>query len=357
MITAAHLARKGSIKYLHKAKNAKNDEFYTVLSDIEKELRHYKNHFKEATVFCNCDDPYESNFFKYFAMNFNFLGLKKLIATCYIGSPSLPSIQLSLFDHESVENKTTRTPHKIEDSEVTDENQDGAVDLADVKYLLKNKKNALSRLKGNGDFRSPECKELLKQADIIVTNPPFSLFREYVGQLLKYDKKFLIIGNWNAISYKEIFKPIKENKIWIGINSNRNFSGFIVPNHYPLNGTEARVDENGNRIVSSNNTCWFTNLDIDKRHEELILYKTYNKTEYPKFDNYDAINVNMIKDIPLNYDGVIGVPVTFINKHNPDQFEIIGEMMTTKVDEFNFGYPYINGQKVYARLLIKKKIM
>jgi len=182
----------------------------------------------------------------------------------------------------------------------------------------------INPLKGDGDFRSQECIELLKQSDIIITNPPFSLFREYVMQLLEYNKKFLIIGTWNAIAYKEIFKQIKENKMWIGINSNRNFSGFIVPKHYPLHGTEARIDENGNRIVSSNNNCWFTNLDIDKRHEELILYKKYNKKEYPKYDNYNAINVDKTKDIPVNYKGAMGVPITFMNKYNPDQFKIIG---------------------------------
>ncbi len=309
------MARKGSIKYLQKAKSEKNDEFYTTLSDIERELKHYKKHFKDKVIFLNCDDPEESNFWKYFYLNFKHLGLKKLIATHF-------ESEKSSYKLEKTNGDTKKTP-----------------------------------LKQNGDFRSPECIELLKQADIVVTNPPFSLFREYVAQLIEYNKKFLIIGNWNAISYKEIFKLIMENKIWIGINSNRNFSGFIVPKHYSLHGTEARIDENGNRIVSSNNTCWFTNLDIAKRHEELILYKTYNgnEDEYPKYDNYDAINVNATKDIPCDYNAVIGVPITFINKYNPDQFEVIGQMATTKVDEFNHGYPYVNSKKVYARILIKNK--
>jgi len=327
------MARKGSIKYLHKAKSEKNDEFYTILSDIEKELRHYKEQFKNKIVFCNCDDPRVSNFFHYFSYNFEQLGLKKLITTCYKNQ------NMELF-----------SKHKSEKAiylEYTgDKNQNNIPEPKEI---------GIKHLKGDGDFRSKECIELLKQSDIVVTNPPFSLFREYVEQLIKYNKKFLIIGNWNAISYQEIFKLIMENKIWIGINSNRNFSGFIVPKHYPLHGTEARIDENGNRIVSSNNTCWFTNLDIDKRHEELILYKTYNKAEYPKYDNYNAINVNVTKDIPCDYKGEMGVPITFIDKYNPNQFEIVGQMATTKVNKFNHGYPYVNRKKIYARILIKNK--
>jgi len=350
------MARISTNKDLQNAKKQKNDEFYTMFADIERELRHYKGHFKDKVVYCNCDDPYESNFFKYFALSFDALGLKKLIATCYIGSP-IANTQLSLFDDESVENKTTRVPHKIEITEIPDLNQDGAVDLTDVELLLASDRNHLTRLKGDGDFRSKECIELLKQADIVVTNPPFSLFREYVAQLVEYDKKYLIVGTWNAISYKEIFKLIKENKLWIGINSNRNFSGFIVPKYYDLYGTEARVDEKGNRVVSSNNTCWFTNLDITKRHEELILYKQYNSEEYPKYDNYKAINVDATKDIPKDFTGTMGVPVTFLDKYNPTQFEIIGQMATTKVDEFNYGYPYVNGKKIYARILIKNKTL
>jgi len=325
------MARKGSIKYLHKAKSEKKDEFYTILSDIEKELRHYKKHFKNKIVFCNCDDPRVSNFFHYFSYNFKQLGLKKLITTCY------KSQDMNSFS-ENKSKKGLGLEYTGDKNIIPDPEE------IEIKYL-----------DGDGDFRSEECIELLKQADIVVTNPPFSLFREYVGQLMKYKKKFLIVGNWNAISYQEIFKLIKENKVWIGINSNRNFSGFVVPKNYPLLGTEARIDENGNRIISSNNTCWFTNLSIDKRNEELILYKKYSKTDYPKYDNYDAINVNVTKDIPSDYKGVIGVPITFIDKYNPEQFEIIGKMATTKIDEFNKGYPYVNGKKIYARILIKNK--
>ncbi|MBN1182207.1 MAG: adenine-specific methyltransferase EcoRI family protein [Bacteroidales bacterium] len=327
------MPRIATNKKLHEAKSAKNDEFYTILADIERELRHYKPHFKNKTVLCNCDDPRVSNFFHYFSYNFEQLGLRKLITTCYKNQ------NVDLFSE-----------HKSEIAVyleyIGDKNTNNVPDPNEI---------GIKQFRGDGDFRSKECVELLIQADIVVTNPPFSLFREYVAQLIKYDKNFLIIGNWNATSYKEIFKLIKENKLWIGINSNRNFSGFIVPKHYSLHGTEARIDEDGNRIVSSNNTCWFTNLDIAKRHEDLILYKTYNKTDFPEYDNYAAINVDAIKDIPCNYSGVMGVPITFLNKYNPSQFEIIGQMVTTKVDEFNFGYPYVNGKKKYARILIQNK--
>ena len=343
--------RNSTNRDLHKAKDAKNDEFYTQLSDIERELRHYEGHFKGKVVYCNCDDPYESNFIKYFALNFNSLGLKKLIATCYIGSP-IANTQLSLFDDESEENKTTRTPHKIEITEIPDMNKDGAVDLADVKLLLASDKNHLTRLKGDGDFRSKECIELLKKADIVVTNPPFSLFREHVAQLVDNDKKFLIIGNINAITYKEIFKLIKEDKAWLGINMGRGISGFIVPSNYKLYGTETFVDSSGNRIVSTNNCLWLTNLDTYQRHEDIVLSKTYygHENEYPKFDNYDAINVNKTKDIPMDYDGVMGVPITFLHKYNPEQFEIVKFRKGNDDKDLS-----INGKCPYFRILIKHK--
>jgi len=325
--------RKGSIKYLHKAKINKKDEFYTQLSDIERELKHYKKHFKNKVVFCNCDDPRVSNFFHYFSHNFEKLGLKKLITTCYKNQ------QIDAFSQHDIE-KAIYLEYK------------GEKDGGRVPTL---EKIGVKQLNGDGDFKSKECIQLLQQSDIVVTNPPFSLFREYVAQLIKFEKKFLIIGTWNVITYKEIFPLIKENKLWIGINSNRNFSGFIVPKHYPLDGTEARIDENGNRIVSSNNTCWLTNLDNAKRHEELIPYKKYNPEEYPTYDNYDAIEVSKTNDIPVDFNGVMGVPITFMNKYNPSQFDIIGQMVTTKIDEFNHGYPYVNGKKIYARILIRKR--
>ena len=345
------MARVSTNKDLHKAKDAKKDEFYTQLSDIERELRSYEGHFKNKVVYCNCDDPYESNFFKYFALNFNFLGLKKLIATCYIGSP-IANTHLSLFNDESEENKTTRMPHKIEITEIPDINNDGAVDLIDVKFLLGSNKNYLTRLKGDGDFRSKECIELLKQSDIVVTNPPFSLFREYVEQLMKYEKDFLIIGNINAITYKEIFKLIKENKAWLGVNMGRGISGFIVPDQYKLYGTETHIDSFGNRIISTNNCLWLTNLDTSKRHEDIVLTKTYygNENYYPKFDNYDAINVNKTQDIPIDYNGVMGVPITFLHKFNPEQFELIKFRKGDDDKDLS-----INGKCPYFRILIKNK--
>ena len=332
------------------ANKAKKDEFYTQLSDIEAELKHYRKHFKDKIVFCNCDDPYESNFFKYFAMNFNFLGLKKLIATCYSGSP-VAGEQLSFFDNEPNKEKTA---YKIEISEVIDVNNDGAIDLTDVEYLIKNNKNVLSKLNGNGDFRSEECIELLKQADIVVTNPPFSLFREYVAQLIEYDKQFLIIGNQNAITYKEIFPLIINDLIWLGYRCGD--MAFVVPEYYEERETRFWIDENGQKWRSFGNICWYTNLDHKKRHEELELYKKFNQKDYPNYDNYDAINVDKVADIPFDYYGVMGVPITFLDKHNPKQFEIIGLDRYTVPKNFLIGGRVaINGKPKFARVLIRRK--
>lgn len=310
---------------LNKAARAKKDEFYTQLSDIEAEMRHYKEHFRDKTVLCNCDDPFESNFFKYFALNFNYLGLKKLIATCYIDSP-VAGDQLSLFDvvNLPIRSSDGKRPYKIEITEVTDENKDGAVDLSDVEILLKNKKNLLTLLQGNGDFRSQECIELLKEADIIVTNPPFSLFREYVAQLMEYSKKFIIIGNQNAITYKEIFPLIKDNKLWLGQSIHSGDREFRVPDSYPLKAAGFRIDKNGNKYIRVKGVRWYTNLDVPIRHEELTLYKQYTPEEYPQYDNYDAIEVSKTAEIPYDYEGIMGVPITFLDKYNPEQFEILG---------------------------------
>lgn len=304
-------------KSLTKAKKAKEDEFYTQLSDIEEELKHYKHHFKGKTVLCNCDDPYESNFFKYFALNFNQLGLKKLTSTCYNGSPVQGNELMLQFEGFEEPKKIA---YKVEISEVKDLNGDGAVDLSDIRYLLQNDNNVISILK-TGNFSSNECVELLKQSDIVVTNPPFSLFREYVELLINHGKKFLIIGNQNAITYKEIFPLIKNNQMWLGYKSGD--MAFKVPPDSEPRKTRYWVDETGQKWRSMGNICWFTNLDIPKRHEDLILYKTYNPDEYPKYDNYDAINVDKTADIPMDYDGVMGVPITFLSKYNPDQFEIV----------------------------------
>ena len=338
---------------LNAAKEAKKDEFYTQLPDIENELRHYKEHFRGKTVLCNCDDPYESNFFKYFALNFNNLGLKKLMATCYDGSPIMgQELQLFTFDDEG---EDKRIAYKVEITEVTDTNGDGVVNLADVQYLLQNDKNVLTLLKGHGDFRSAECIEMLKEADIVCTNPPFSLFREYLAQLIKYEKKFLIIGNMNAITYKEVFPLIMKNKLWMGPSITSGDRKFWVPDDYELRAAGCGIDETGRKFIRVKGVRWFTNLDHKKRHEELILFKNYNPDDYPKYDNYDAINVNKTQDIPCDYDGVMGVPITFLDKYNPKQFEIIGQMATTAKTTYNFGYPYVHGKKIYARILIRRK--
>jgi hypothetical protein len=324
------IADKTLNKTLHIAKSSKKDEFYTQLSDIERELNHYTQHFKNKVVFCNCDDPRQSNFFKYFAYKFEGLGLKKLITTCYKNQ------ETNLFFEEETEKAVfLQYNGDLNGNKIPDAEEIG------IKPLL-----------GDGDFRSRESIELLKQSDIVVTNPPFSLFREYVDQLLKYNKKFLIIGNINAITYKEIFKLIKENKVWLGINMGRGISGFIVPNDYELFGTEARIDEDGNRIVATNNCLWLTNLDTFRRHEDIVLTKKYygNEVEYPKFDNYDAINVNKTQDIPMDYEGVIGVPITFLHKYNPEQFELIKFRKGNNEKDLS-----INGKCPYFRILIKNK--
>ena len=340
---------------LKKAKDAKNDEFYTLIADIEKECSHYKEHFRGKTIFCNCDDPYESNFFKYFALCFKNLGLKKLIATCYAGSP-IANKELSLFDDENEENKTTRTPHKIEVTEIPDMNQDGAVDLSDVKLLLGSDKNHLTRLKGDGDFRSQECIDILKEADIVITNPPFSLFREYISQLIEYEKKFLIIGHQNAITYKGVFQLIRDNKLWIGYNNFDN-SRFIMPDSYDITKSKYAYEENGIKYGRVSGLRWYTNLDHKKRHEKIIFWKNYTSKEFPKYENYDAIEVSKVTEIPKDYEGVMGVPVTFLDKFNPDQFELIGSNRDIEQDP-NKVYgrgSIINGKETFKRLFIKRR--
>lgn len=293
-------------KKLNSAKVDKKDEFYTQLTDIEKELKHYKEHFNGKVVLCNCDDPRVSNFFYYFSFKFEKLGLKKLIATCYKNQNA------DLFSQHNSE--------KAIYLEYTgDKNEDNVPNPDEI---------GIKHLNGDGDFRSKECIELLKQSDIVVTNPPFSLFREYVAQLVEYDKKFLIIGHQNAITYKEIFKLIKEDKVWLGVD-NGGTKWFGVKDHYDIATESRKKIENGKKFFSMGSVIWLTNLDIQKRHEDLILYKKYTPEEYPVYDNYDAINVDKISDIPCDYPGIIGAPITFMDKYNPDQFEIIG--ITKKV--------------------------
>ncbi|EFL46338.1 hypothetical protein HMPREF9296_1340 [Prevotella disiens FB035-09AN] len=326
-------------KTLTLAKKAKNDEFYTQLGDIERELKHYKEHFKGKTVLCNCDDPRVSNFFKYFALNFEPLGLKRVIATCYKNK------EPNLFS----QNQSEQAVYIVYEG---DKNGNRIIDDAEID---------VKPLKGDGDFRSKECIELLKQADIVVTNPPFSLFREYVAQLVEYEKKFVIIGNQNAITYKEVFPYLMKNKIWIGYGFGD--MGFKVPDYFEPKATRFWIDDTGQKWRSLGNICWFTNLDIQKRHEELILYKRYSPEEYPKYDNYGAINVNKVKEIPSDYDGVMGVPITFMDKYNPKQFEIIGMAedngrgysgVESKWDGIN-PHCVINGRNKYKRIFIKRK--
>ena len=299
---------------LSNAKRAKNDEFYTQLSDIENELKHYKSHFAGKVVYCNCDDARKSNFFRFFQKKFNDYGLKKLITTSYNENG-----HGSVLVYEG------------------DTNGNGKLDDNEVK---------VSELKGNGDFRSEECIEYLKESDIVVTNPPFSLFRDYIATLVQYDKKFLIIGNPNAITYKEVFPLIKENKLWLGWSSFNKGMYFYVPEDYKYADTYKFEKEiNGRKVMRVSSICWFTNLDHSRRHEDLILYKKYTPEEYPKYDNYDAIEVSKVCEIPKDYDGIMGVPITFLDKYNPSQFEIVGCANN----------PIIKGKLIYKRLLIKRK--
>lgn len=305
-----------------KAKSNKNDEFYTRIEDIENELKHYKEQFYNKIVLCNCDDPFESNFFKYFALNFNTLHLKKLITTCYNGSKIIGT-QLSLFDIKNINYiEKERKAYKVEITNVPDLNKDGSIDLNDIKQLLKLNNNNIKLLKGDGDFRSEECLKFLDEADIVVTNPPFSLFKEYVPLLVNHNKKFLIIGNMQTIKYKEIFPLILDNKLWAGYSFNKTFE-FIMPNSYELKG-KAYVDKDGNKHGFVPGICWLTNLDVPKRHEKMILYKRYDPEYYKKYDNYDAIEVKNVNEIPCDYSGKMGVPISFLEKYNPEQFELIG---------------------------------
>lgn len=344
-------------KDLAQAKDAKKDEFYTQLSDIEKELVHYREYFRDKVVFCNCDDPYESNFFKYFALNFNALGLKKLIATCYDGSP-IAQQELALFPTDESEPK--RKAYKVEISEVPDLDGNGSTDLTDVQLLLKSSDhNVKAELKQNGSFDSPESVELLKEADIIVTNPPFSLFREFLALLDKYNKQFIIIGNTNALKYKLTFKMFQEDKIRTGYTNFNVGMYFQVPDSWE----KFHHIENGKKMARVSTSCWFTNLPVSRHHEELILIKKYSPEEYPEFDNYKAINVNTYIDIPCDYPGVMAVPITFLDKFNPEQFDIIwttdrggdGYLEEYKKPWDRYDAPVLRGKGMYTRILIRNK--
>ena len=333
------MATKTKNDNLHKARDAKKDEFYTQLSDIERELKHYKSHFKDKVVYCNCDDPRVSNFFHYFSHNFEKLGLKKLITTCYKNQ------ERDLFSrHDSEKAIYLEYDGDKKGNHVPDPNEIG-----------------IKHLSGDGDFRNRETIDLLKQADIVVTNPPFSLFREYVAQLIEYDKKFVIIGNKNAITYKEIFKLIKEDRMWVGNTPMSTDLLFDVPKDFSEELIANKKEGSGYKIVNGvikgrAQAIWFTNLDIAKRHEDLILYKTYNPEEYLTYDNYDAINIDKTTDIPMDYKGVMGVPITFLDKYNPEQFEILGmDDHRCVYPEWRGRGPDLNGKSIYRRLIIKNK--
>jgi Adenine-specific methyltransferase EcoRI len=386
---------KSANEGLGAAKSAKKDEFYTQYVDIQKEVEAYLEYdadtFRNKVVYCNCDDPFESNFFKYFAANFNRLGLKKLIATSYDGSP-IAGEQLRFDDGGTPQEGRPQTEALlIEIEEVIDLNDDGATDIEDVRIFLEQNPHKRAPLKGGGDFRSPECVELLKQADIIVTNPPFSLFRDYVAQLVEHKKKFLIIGNFNAVTYKEIFPHIMANKMWLGETIHSGDREFRVPESYPLEAAGFRVDSNGNRYIRVKGVRWYTNLDHGRRHEPLSLMtmadnvrfnpNLEDESAYETYDNYDAIEVGSYKAIPNDHDGIMGVPITFLDKHNPDQFEIVGTTESNDRDnpyrtrwysspecraayQDRFGRPgvydlnasgVVNGIKKFKRVLIRRR--
>lgn len=331
------MAETAQNKNLQEAKKNKKDEFYTQLSDIERELKYYKHHFKDKVVYCNCDDPRVSNFFHFFSYNFEKFGLKKLIATCYKNQ------SMDLFSQNDSE-------QAIYLEYTGDKNGNFVPDPNEI---------GIKPLKGDGDFRSKESIDLLTQADIVVTNPPFSLFREYVAQLIEHDKKFVIVGHQNAITYKEIFPLIKENKLWLGYGF-KGGAGHFINEHYEDYATATDRKEG---MIRVSGVHWFTNLDLNKRHEDLILYKTYNEIEYPKYDNYNAIEVSKTKEIPVDYDGIMGVPITFMDKYNPDQFEIIGASESEGKgfsnglwdEKSKVAQPLINQNRVYKRIFIKHK--
>lgn len=318
---------------LSAAKRAKKDEFYTQLDDIAEEVRHYAEHFRGKVVLCNCDDPRISNFFHYFSHNFERLGLRKLVATCY------RSQERDLFTRNACE-------RAIWLEYAGDRNGNRVPDPEEI---------GIHALRGDGDFRSAECVALLEKADVVVTNPPFSLFREYVAQLVQHGKKFLIIGNVNALTYKEIFPLVKENRLWLGASIHGGDRKFGVPDDYPLAAATCGVDEKGQRFIHVKGVRWFTNLDYRQRHEDLVLYETYSPEKYPKYDNYDAINVDRTNEIPADYDGVMGVPITFLDKYSPEQFEIVGLDRYVE-DNPHYGHRFLlNGRETYARILIRRR--
>lgn len=334
-------------KGLIKANKAKKDEFYTNYDVIQSELNFYEKKFDGKTVLCNCDDPFESNFAKFFLRNFNYLKLKRLICTSYVGSP-VAGTQLSLFDNYDIE----QHGYVLDTTQVPMKNGRGVTD-DDISTLL-HKKGVVKQLKGNGDYASDECLKYLDESDIVVTNPPFSKFRPYLATLIKHNKKFLIIGNVNAITYKEVFPLIKNNQIWLGASIHSGDREFRVPDDYPLKATGSRIDKNGVKYIRVKGVRWFTNLDYKQRHEDLILYKHYLPNEYPKYDNYNGINVDKTADIPMDFNGAMGVPITFLDKYSPEQFKLI--KFRKGDDNKDLRYT-IDGEtkQPYFRIIIKNK--
>ena len=356
---------------LNKGKKEKEDEFYTQLSDIENEMRHYKKYFKGKTVFCNCDDPFESNFFKFFVLNFNRLGLKKLICTCYSNSP-IAGTQLSFADIGKEYIGSDRA-YKAIVTEVYDATGNGGIDMLDIAELFRLGKNNIEELQGDGDFRSSECLALLDEADIVVTNPPFSLFREFIQTLVEKNKKFIVLGRQTSIKYKEIFPLFMKGQLWLGYNNGE--MAFRVPEYFEERNTRFWVDDNGNKWRSFGNISWYTNLDVKKRHEELILVKKYSSELYPKYVNFDAIHVDRVSNTPCDYEGYMSVPITFLINYNPEQFELIGTNSIVLKDavlsddiranhsvarRLNFYLPFPDGNgnnytRMFDRLIIRNK--
>ena len=333
---------------LQVAKRAKDDEFYTTYETVENEVLHYVDQFNNKTVLCNCDDPFESNFCRFFLRNFNVLKLKRLICTSYYSSKVIAT-QLS-FDNQSKDSFDRKNGYVLDVTKFCD----NSTELSDeyiTNFLLSHK--VIKRLNGDGDFRSSECIEYLKECDIVVTNPPFSLFKEIVSEIMRYGKSFLLIGNQNALTYKEIFPLIQNNEVWTGYQFGE--MKFRVPQSSEPRATRYWVDETGQKWRSLGNAMWLTNLDNDRRHEELPLTKKYNPQDHPKYDTYDAIHVKSITEIPYDYAGVMGVPITIVNRYNSEQFEIVGEANHGSDNEFDLFKPTINGKEVFKRILIRNK--
>ena len=355
-------ATEGKQASLHQARRSRNDEFYTRLEDIEREVRHYSEHFRGKTVFLNCDDPYESDFFKYFAMSFKHLGLKKLISVSYAGS-SIVGGQLPLLEIAGLRDAPPpREPYKVEITETPDLNEDGAIDLLDIRELLKSDANTISMLGGDGDFRSSESLDLLEQSDIVVTNPPFSLFPEFISQLVEHGKKFLILGNMNAVTYRDIWPLIRDGQIWLGVTRTGTGSMWFRVTDDAPEKTGQKI-ENGTRYQTVGSSAWFTNLDHARRHDEIPLFRKYSDEPelYPNYDNFVGIEVSRVNDIPVDYSGFMGVPITFLGKHNPNQFDIVAYSRKSHIPDdmmlhvgLNHSQPYIQGKAIYDRIFIRR---